>query len=635
MADPQDFTDDELLQVYRNPKADLAQLTPDEMQRLDRLTTPSYKGSPADVQAAQAQAQAQAEAGASTLAQLTPTNVLHDLGTAAQSIYGTAKAVAAEALKNPLGINQPQIDPNNLNREGLGADLGRLRTLPQRIRDAWNTMTPDQAAALGGSVAGAALIPVVAHGATKISPSGISAFGKTLAGDIPVVRKFGPAVTAYQEAAMSPAAREEAQIADAIAAKQKSNRIKTAVDAAVPPTPRAGTLKTAKVPPTPAEQMGLSPTATGNVMESLPDTPAPERGRAPVPPELQIRDIQDTKNAEAAAARAAQSAELGVSPTATGATMESLPATPAPEPARTPIPISPETRAAGAAADASEQLRTAASEMGISPTATGNVLESLPETPVPEGGREAMESPSPEVMQSSAEADARRQALEAELGAPKRKPVPLPPLRGANSILGQQPPPRAPVPPPPLRGANSILGGETPAGEAPAPPQPPQEPPKTPPPPPEPPPAGEPDTVVPREEKTEDELARDRMGARDYAAQLRREGQTDATTESVRETTRNRFTGQKVQTSNLPKEATERIIARTTEMLDKNASDADLMHYLMKGRAEDRPAIQLLMEGLMRARRRETPWVGLGAAAGGAALRQALLNQLSGKDEQQ
>lgn len=35
-----DFTDDELLQVYKNPKADLSLLTPEERQRIDNLTNP-------------------------------------------------------------------------------------------------------------------------------------------------------------------------------------------------------------------------------------------------------------------------------------------------------------------------------------------------------------------------------------------------------------------------------------------------------------------------------------------------------------------------------------------------------------------------------------------------------------------
>jgi hypothetical protein len=40
MPDPQDFTDDELLTIYKNPKADLSKFTQSELQRLDKLTAP-------------------------------------------------------------------------------------------------------------------------------------------------------------------------------------------------------------------------------------------------------------------------------------------------------------------------------------------------------------------------------------------------------------------------------------------------------------------------------------------------------------------------------------------------------------------------------------------------------------------
>jgi hypothetical protein len=228
-----------------------------------------------------------AQAGSDIRAQLTDPNVLHDLGTAAKSIWGVAKSAGRAALTNPLGINQPPIDQWT-QQQGVGVDLGRLTTLPQRLRDAWNTMTPDEAAGMGGTVAGMALLPLVAHGATQISPSGLAAGAKTLASDIPVVKQFGPALTAYQRASLSPAEQEAAEIADTIAAKQRAGRIKTAVDAAVPPTPRAGTLRTVKPPPIKwqAEPPAETPVPAPPIRfrdEAPTETPVP-------PPPIRFRD---------------------------------------------------------------------------------------------------------------------------------------------------------------------------------------------------------------------------------------------------------------------------------------------------------------------------------------------------------
>jgi hypothetical protein len=424
--------------------------------------------------------------------------------------------------ENEYAINRAQGDPQAVQKL---VDAQTPTRVP--IGDTLRTLQDPHAAAraIGGltaqTMAGAVIpeVPGILKTAAemRVSPEGVAAFGKTLANDIPVVRKFGPAVKAYQEAAMTPEAREAAQIADAIAAKQKANRIKTAVDAAVP---RAGTLKTVKPPPTPAEQMGLSPTATGNVMESFPETPAPEPARTPDDSRAQYTNLEADR---------------------------------------------------------------------------------------------------------AAEAETRRQALEAELNPP-RTPVKAPPVKWRD-----EPAAAAPVPAPPLRWQEEAQGAAQ--RPVPAPPvkwrgEPPEaagEPPAAPPPVTEPPPAAEPPA------KTDEELSRGQQGARDEGRE------TGKTTEEVRATSRNRFTGETGVKSGLPLQVKTRLHAFADDAMARNASPQEYIDYVNAGREPDRIQIGQALESYVMGKGRPSPFPVLAGAAvgGGALLRKALVDQLGGQDQEQ
>lgn len=328
MADPQDFTDDELLRIFKNPKSDLSQLSRGEQERLDRLTDPAHSAD-----AIAAAEQQKLEKGSGPFSQLTMKNVGQDLSSAVGGAWNVAKAIGRAAIKDPLGLGGDMISQEEMakmredaaNRPSLSQRFdqakGFLKTLPsiKSVGDAaWAPidvaqslgLTPELAAQGAGAVTGAALAPVVTHKVSQISPAGVKAFTGKIVSDIPVIRKWGPAVQAYQKAA--------AGEAPAVAGVIKTAR----------------TAKPAKVPLTPAEQMGMGgpPTGSGAMMDTFPTTPPPERARAPmetVPATLQAGRADAA--AAGQAAREAQSADLGVSPASTGATLEGLPETPVPD----------------------------------------------------------------------------------------------------------------------------------------------------------------------------------------------------------------------------------------------------------------------------------------------------------------
>jgi hypothetical protein len=132
-----------------------------------------------DMQAKSAQEKAQA--GSTLGSQLTGANVLHDLGQWGSGTLSAGKAFVKQAITNPLGVAQPEIKATD-RPASLSADLGRLRTLPARAWEAAKDpigalqaagVTPDIAAQFGGEVSAGAAAPVLAHGATKITPAGI------------------------------------------------------------------------------------------------------------------------------------------------------------------------------------------------------------------------------------------------------------------------------------------------------------------------------------------------------------------------------------------------------------------------------------------------------------------------------
>lgn len=131
-------------------------------------------------------------------------------------------------------------------------------------------------------------------------------------------------------------------------------------------------VKPVKVPPTLSEQLGVSPNATGAVMDSLPETPVPAPARMPV------MLAHDAARTEAAASAARESADaLGVSgarpPLVDGPVLEHPAAMPrAAEPGvreRIPVPVRPSANPAavteGAQASSFDDL---ARELGLDPS---------------------------------------------------------------------------------------------------------------------------------------------------------------------------------------------------------------------------------------------------------------------------
>ncbi len=294
MADPQDFTDDELLKVYKNPKADLSKLSRSELQRLDTLTSAPQKA--------------------------VPTATAADM----LSHYGGTGANTPEGDK---GYSEPDTYRGGFLRTILGSDKPQesavYRTAyPSTVGDVLPLLLPSGGDAWIRDAAGRVKAAVKAAAQETGSAKDVATFLPRTYGNF--VDALGSSNEAAIEKFRGPRSGVlRTQPAGEIPPTPPSPGLPVAapIEPVVPPvSPAPGVLRTqrapdlyermrgegvrfdtpgvgatpkpVKVPPTPAEQMGLSPTATGNVMESLPETPVPAAARVAEPPTVQIRDVQ-------------------------------------------------------------------------------------------------------------------------------------------------------------------------------------------------------------------------------------------------------------------------------------------------------------------------------------------------------
>jgi hypothetical protein len=132
--------------------------------------------------------------------------------------------------------------------------------------------------------------------------------------------------------------------------------------------------------------------------------------------------------------------------------------------------------------------------------------------------------------------------------------------------------------------------------------------------------------------KTEEEISRGQGGARD-------EGRTTGkTTEEVRATSRNRFTGELGVKSGHPLKAVQNFHDFADDALARNAPLSEWQEYVRGGRTPDeRIAIGRALESYVMGKGRPSPFPVLAGAAvgGGAMLRKALVDQLGGQDREQ
>jgi hypothetical protein len=458
--------------------------------------------------------------------------------------------------------------------------------------------------------------------------------------------------------------------------------------------PAAGRLRTAKapkVPPTPAEQMGLSPTSTGATMETYPETPVPEGARAPMPVDLerapvvpfnerplheQMADLPETPAPERTRfLEPPLRQETPFHERPLHEQMRDLPETPAPERGRGPEPpqreaapppvpfnelplaqqmeqlptegVNPErmrgysteppprpsilkTKKTGATATAEPEGQIVhdaegnAYELGQNKqgAATGTPVEAAPAA-APEAppaapkkdyidvGHGVSQMPGPRGTTDYVGPGGHTSVTEDLTQGGKRYAATLHLPNGENHSLGYVNTAEEAHQAAATRATDWSPGKDLPQFES----------------------------LTPSAEKSADQALRDEKGARHVARQKRRAGE-DVSTEDVRDDTVTRMDEQPSKISVLSKDATQRIAQTGGAIVDEikagKAPIQKLIDYIEKSKNHPKYAeIKLMAETLLHNAGIKSPWAVAGAAGGGAALRQALVDELKPKEQEQ
>jgi hypothetical protein len=609
-----------------------------------------------DAQAAAAQQKA--EAGSTFGSQLTgrnsegDLNILHDAGTVAGAGWDVLKTLVKEGWKNPLFINQPDIkydpaahaqDPTLSDR--AASALGTLRTLPAQAAkfiqhpidttvDALQNagVTPDMAAHAGGTVAALAAVGATLPNAGRLTTSTgnlVTRGGQAM--NPAMTKTLGEGLGALAEAGLGGASASPTM--GSLGRVFAGSKIGGAIGEALPAiTQRTGRLIT----------------KAGQFMGSATGTPA---GLTPPAPPVQPNTLlraDDLKGMleEAMAQRDAPTGSTApptdVPPAGAGRTEEG--AVSSGRPAVTPeryqeIQAQAQAAARPTPAAAEPPLVTEAEAAAAAPpeppsTLRDQLVASLEKNaPQPAPGVIATEGvkPPPPTLDPEAQA-VRDQTAAPESADPKFSRANIAKVTARADELAKDGMPFGKAidqawaeanaaGKPAAAAATSAVADEAEAAGVPE----------------------EADTAA-REsttrtpapaELTPDEIRRKEIGARDFAAEQRRETGVKETPDEVRARTQARTTGKTSQVSVLPTGAVNRITGTLKDMIASGASDAELLEYLNKAPSDkSKQQIGLLLNALLHGTGRNIVGLG-GAAVTGAMLRKALVGQLQGNDKQE